>query len=185
MPRFFTLIILISLSATAWGENCADLQARLKGVLEQSWESDYRAYQCSDNVWRLRERLKSEGLNLEPAQSVVFRRLHPLHDPLLPAQARGEGEEPLAQWSFHHVIVFAGLVLDLDFSHRPKLVPWVDYLEQMFPNQQGILAQIQPLGELQPKDLYGQFNEREYPLQALSDVKHDGNLTSESRVYCP
>lgn len=132
--------------------------------LEDNWQSQYRRYQCSDNVWRLREQLLAKGCDLDGIKTVILRKLHPMHDPLVTNLARGDEPNETSNWSFHHVLVYDDLVVDLDYTNSPQVVTWAQYLETMFASTDGVWMQIKPLDDLTPRDLFGQFVLEVYPL---------------------
>lgn len=135
-----------------------------QAFLETHWQDQYRQYQCSDNVWRLKQQLEMQGCDLEGVMTVVFRKLHPMYDPLVAQKARGDGLHEKSKWSFHQVLVYDGLVMDLDYSNEPQVVAWSEYLATMFASTEGMWMQIKPLQELKSGDLYGQFNSNQYLL---------------------
>lgn len=140
----------------------------LKKVLGESWDKDYVALQCSDNIFRFKNRLLSYGFILDRGYAVIVRRKNVPMGQIQAFRARGAQSHPTS-WSFHMFAVIDGNVFDLDYSMTPEVQTLDKYLKLQFPKaaSENYLFQMKRIGELNEKDLSGEF--KDMPLLSLSE----------------
>lgn len=116
---------------------CRDLHGVLSHELELSFFNkrrdypDYFAGYCSGNIQKLSIRLRDAGVDLSRAEVwYIFRRDAARKlDSVWPQQARDWDDA----WTFHVILNFDGLVMDLDYHNSPRLEEVNLYFARMFP----------------------------------------------------
>lgn len=77
-----------------------------------------------------------------------------------------------APWSFHAILIIDGLVLDLDFTDIPQVLPFAEYIRRMWGESRfEYYYQLKPAVDYGGSDLFGLFEEEIYPSQKFSEIK--------------
>ncbi len=129
---------------------------------KEFYHQHYRALMCSDNVIDFREHLLREesfNISLERTKVYHYRKVAAPMAPVTPALPRTPGE----RWTFHSFMVMGDLVLDFDFTDKPRLVTFEEYKKTMWSKSGKILSQNKPLLDYKKGDLGGSMVERTYP----------------------
>ncbi|MCB0407761.1 MAG: hypothetical protein KDD34_06105 [Bdellovibrionales bacterium] len=135
----------------------ASLPLGIEETFQISWTKDYQKFQCSDNVWRFRQRLIENEINISNFYFVyIYHQRAPLA-PIRPQHARGERSQHEVLWSFHAFAYYQGWVLDFDYSDTAVIIPLDEYLLDMWKqaDSKNWGIQIIPFDKLTKGDLFG------------------------------
>jgi hypothetical protein len=106
----------------------------LRSLFEASFRSSYEVRHCGRNIDRFLRSAQAQGLNLQGAHYVKLTGSGFFELP--PLQRRGSSAPGVFMadglWYFHVILVADGMVFDFDFTNRPRVLPVVDYLREMF-----------------------------------------------------
>lgn len=117
-------ILLITVSVQA-----ADLP-RLTTHFSDTFVSNYAPRFCGENITRLIEQSVEAGIDLENAFIVRIEGTGFWMTQGFAVRGRAFGD--YQSWTFHYVLVADGQVFDYDFTDRPRVTPFADYVFEMF-----------------------------------------------------
>ena len=118
----------------------AAIPQELPAIFAESYEEDYRAYHCDFNIHSLLQRMSQQRISLRGSY-VLY-----LYDPedlgaLFGNGGYSDGINPssprqrVRAWGFHVVLDYQGMILDLDYTEEPLIVPIQEYFMSMFPEE--------------------------------------------------
>jgi hypothetical protein len=150
------LTILFGILNGAWA-----FAPEVLGVFVQINQQSYKPLMCSDTIYQFVQDLQKQGFDLSDAQVLMIKHKWAPHYPVLPQKARRKFLDHVymqyPRWGFHMVLVWQGMVFDFDYTDELQVVPYDEYMAQMWKAEDLAVYKLQLKRALEygGSDLFG------------------------------
>jgi hypothetical protein len=159
------IFLLFAFCASSWAED-------FKPIIEETFTEHYRELMCSDNVKALADNLDQRGFDLTDFYVIHMTHKYVPHLSISPNKPRSHSKFKV-RWIFHAIMIHDGLVFDMDYTNQIRVVTVSEYFKAMWGENQlnDMLFQIKPADQYGGADLFGTFNQNEFPKVQYVELK--------------